>query len=252
MRLTAAGAEFLAHARTVLQASDLASRAMRRYVSGRQLRVGLIAGALAAAELTEPILRQAQDDANDIMLDAKVLTAFGDQFRSLTEEWVDIAIVRGPLHHPDIDVVPLLLEPRAVLVSRHGELGEYDCLDLEDIRKQQTVSLAAPRSWADYWELQLESGPPRPDPNVPPARDLKEMQQAVATSQSIVATSPAVDRLAPDPETRCVVFEDAPPSVIALAFRRKDARPELERFIESALAAAEAGIESVPGGAITS
>ena len=248
VRPTAAGEDFLRHARAVLDAAGRATDAMRAYGGGKRLKAGLIAGRLSAAELTEPILLRARADLPELTLDAKVITTFGDEIRSVVEGSVDVAIIRGPLHHPDLDVVPLALEPRAVLVSRDCALAQEDEVDVADLINHPTVRLAATRDWAQFWQLDDSRPAPAYDGKSRPARNVAEMQTAVAGGHAIVSTSPAVERIAIDEQTRCVGLRGVPPSTIAVAFRADDRRPEVRQFVDSALAAVNENIALLPGG----
>ena len=243
--LSAAGIEFLSHARSIVRSAEMAARAMRTFKERPPLRVGLIAGPLAAGELTGPILRRARTELAGQSVEPRTLSEFADQFHAVTQGLVDVAVVRGPVRHPDITLVPLVREPRALLVSRRSELADQERLTVDELKHLPTVRLHAPPGWAAFWQLDLDRGNPTPThPRV--ARNLHEMRQAVASGQTFAGTSPAVGRLASDPDTRCVAL-DIEPSVIALAFRRNHEHAGIPAFVDAALATVDEDAHLMPG-----
>ena len=244
--LTDVGREFLDHARSVLQAADRAAAVVRSHSSRPKFRVGLISGQFAAGELTKPILRRAQMALPGVGLEAKVLTVFEDQVRAVLAGWVDVAIVRAPLHQPDLELTPLAQESRVLLVPEGSELADCDYLDVDDFRDVQIAAFGGPAEWAHHWQLD-DVRPANYVPNCGPVRTLQEMQTAATTHGAAVVAGDVVSRMTATPGTRCVPIHDIPESTIVVARRRADRRPEVEQFVNSALATVNECIDLVPG-----
>jgi hypothetical protein len=60
------------------------------------------------------------------------------------------------------------------------------------------------------------------------------MQLAVASGEMVIGVPDGMGRVGPSPLVRCVRLRGAPPSTIAVAWRRGDRRPEVAGFVERA------------------
>ena len=249
--LTAEGRELLAHAREILDRMAAARAALRGMAERRTstLRVGILAGVLSAGELLAPILEAYRVARPDVGLRLEDL-AFCDQIRPLLDGAVDAAIVRIPAAHRDVTVIPIAQEPRVVMVAAGHELADADEVDTADILAFPTLPLDAPDAWADFWQLNAERGGSRCDPDVAPVRTVPEAQLAVAT-RSVVITSPAaLGRLAPNPLIRAIRLTGAAPSIIAVAYKRRDTRRSVREFADIAQEVARRDIALLPDGGL--
>jgi DNA-binding transcriptional LysR family regulator len=157
--LTEAGVEFLSHAREILDRAATAQAAMRRRAEQRSctLRVGLLAGIIAAGELTAPILKRFHQSRPDVDVRLQDI-GFGDQGAPLLNGEVDVALIRTPLVDRQIDVVPLALDPRVLLVGATHELADADHVDIEDILDERTVPVVAPHDFTAFWHIDHDRG----------------------------------------------------------------------------------------------
>jgi len=247
VELTPAGEDFAVHARAILNAADDAAAAMKEHARGDTLRVGAISGVLAAGELTLPILRAFRRATPNVTLHATSLS-LTDQLGPLLGGAMDVAIVRAPLDHPDIELIPVAREPRVLLVSSRSELASTECLDVADVLAEPTVPFAAPAEWAAFWQLDAERGRANTCPDLRPIRDVEQLMAAVASGRAVISTGASGARLPRLTNTRCVPLSGASPSVIALARRRHDDRRTVHRFVDSAVATAHANIDLLAGG----
>src|SRR5262249_19224356 len=160
--------EFLHRARAIVAAADDASDAMKEHRQGKgSLRVGAVCGVLAAGELTIPILKGLRDTRPGAAFEAHTLS-FVDQIGPLLTGAVDLALVRGPIDHPDIDLVPLAFEPRVLLVARDSDFANETELAVEDVLDEPTIGFAAPTTWSSFWQLEHERGGPNLSSDLPP------------------------------------------------------------------------------------
>jgi|GEM_PF-2362672 len=245
--LTPAGEDFVPRARAILHAADDAAEAMKEHARGHAtLRVGAVCGILAAGELTLPILRGFRRAMPNVSLQANSLR-FTDQLNPLLGGAMDVALLRAPMEHPDIELIPLAREPRVLLVSSRSELAGADAVDVGDVLGEPTVTFAAPAEWFTFWQLDAERGGANTCRDLPPVRDVDQMVAAVASARAVISTSASVARLARMTNTRCLALPGASPSVIALARRRHDDRRTVRRFIDSAVETARTNIELLSG-----
>jgi DNA-binding transcriptional LysR family regulator len=251
IELTPEGVELLAHSRDILERVDQARSALRQMADpgSSALRIGVMAGVLSAGELLAPILAAYREARPDVAVQLTDLT-FGAHVAPLVEGVVDVAIVRTPVSHPELEVTLLAQEPRVVMVGAGHEVAEAIRLAVEEILQFPTLPLDAPKDWADFWQLNDYRGGPNWEPAVAPVRTVPEAQFALATHNLLITSPGALGRLAPNPLVRVIPLADASPTVIAVVRRRRDRRRALTQFVECAQATSERFIGLLPAGAL--
>jgi DNA-binding transcriptional LysR family regulator len=250
VELTDAGGEFLVHARLIIAHADAATAAMRDRVGCRPaLRIGVVAGMLGAGELTAPIVDDFRHERPNLDVELEELS-FVDQVGPLLGGALDVALVRDPLDHPGLDVVPLASEERALLVGAAHPLAGEAGVSATDVLDEPTLPLGSPDAWSAFWQLDDLRGKPNRFAQTAPATTVPSMQLAVASGQMVISVPGAMGRLAPNPLVRCVDLHDAEPSTIAVARRRHDRRTEVAAFVDQAIATTEKRIDLLPGGAV--
>ena len=118
---TAAGEEFLAHARGIEAAIDAAAQAMVPYASGASGRVRIGTGATACIYLLPPVLR----DLRQRMPALDILVSTGntpDVLRALEENRIDIGLVTLPAPGRMLDVRPVLDDEFVVIATKDMKL----------------------------------------------------------------------------------------------------------------------------------
>jgi DNA-binding transcriptional LysR family regulator len=248
VELTDAGSEFVEHARDILDRAAAARAAMRRRAEERSctLRVGLLAGIIAAGELTGPIFerfRQARPDVEVRMHDI----SFSDQAAPLLDGQIDVAIVRAPMANRLVDTVPLAHDPRVALVGAGHELAGVDRVDVEEILGERTVPVVAPKEFAAHWHIDDVRGGPNVDPAIPAAKTVADLQFAVATGRAIMIAAAVTARVLPNGLVRAVEVDRLSPSLIEVARVRTDRRRVIRDFVDAARQAATDHIGLLPG-----
>ena len=81
----------------------------------KTLRIGAVAGPLSAGELTGPIVEAFRHSRPDIVVTVRDIN-FLEQVDLVVRGVIDIALVRCPVVHDDVEVVPLASDPRALFV----------------------------------------------------------------------------------------------------------------------------------------
>jgi DNA-binding transcriptional LysR family regulator len=248
--LTDAGREFLAHSRDLLSRLRNAQAAMQRIADryAETLRVGVCPGTVSAGELLSPILTGFQSAHPEITLELEDLTYHGQTHR-LVDGTIDVAIVRAPLAHRELTLVPVATEPRIVMVGARHELASETSLDIEDILGYPTLPIEAGAEYSAYWQLDDFRGGTNRDAAIRPVRGIAEGQLRLATRELIVTSPSSLARFAPNPLTRMIPLIGASPSVIAVAYTKRPRRA-VHDFVAVAQAMAESNIDVLPGGAL--
>jgi DNA-binding transcriptional LysR family regulator len=246
--LSDAGVEFVEYARDILDRASAARAAMRRRAEQRSctLRVGLLAGIIAAGELTAPILERFHESRGDVEVELRDI-GFCDQAAPLLSGEVDVALIRAPLVHREIEVVPLALDPRLVLVGGTHELAGVDRVGIEDILDERTVPVVAPDYFSAFWHADDYRGGPNVDWRMAPAKTVADLQFAVATGRAIMIAASVTARVLPNGLVRAVAVDGLSPSLIAVARRRTDHRRAVHDFVDAAVAIATDQLELLPG-----
>jgi DNA-binding transcriptional LysR family regulator len=246
--LTDAGRVFLGHAELMLRQADEARAAMRECAVQRPgIRIGAVAGMLAACELTVPIMRGYRDARPDLRVEMQELS-FCDQVAPLLSGYFDVALVRGPLEHRDLDIVPIALERRALLVGADHELAQEYEVDVADVLGEPMLPLGAPDEWSGFWQFDDLRGESNVHAEAPVATTIQSMELAVAMGEMVIGVPDGMGRTAPNPLVRYVRLRGADLSTIAVARRRGDRRPEVDAFIEQAQRTADGQIDLLVGG----
>lgn len=245
--LTDAGRELVGRAREILHQVEDAKTAVRvtDREEGTTLRIGAVAGPLSAGELTRPIL-DAFRTLHPYVTVRLQDTSFADQVALVVREVVDVALVRCPLVHDDVDVVPIAAEPRALFVGSTHELASEQTLSVDHITDYPMLALDAPEWFSSFWQLDPERGHPLVDTRLAPVSTVQGIQLSLAAAPVVVTGCAAMARLAPSPLIRAIELPDASPSIIGVAYRRGDTKPIVRSFIEMAATTAAEHIALLP------
>ena len=247
--LSDAGVEFVEYARDILDRAGAAQSAMRRRAEQRSatLRVGLLAGIIAAGELTAPILQRFQAARPDVQVQLSDIGGF-DQAAPLKSGEVDVALVRAPVGDREVRLTPLATDPRLILVGATHELAGVDRVNLEDVLDERTVPVVAPDDFSAFWHADDHRGRPNRDPTLAPVRTVADLQFGVATGRAIMFAASVTARVLPNDLLRPVEVTGLSRSLIAAANRRGDNRQIVRDFIHAALETAATDIALLPGG----
>ena len=245
--LTPAGTALLDEARTVLAAADQAAAVARATGAGQRgrLRVSLtrsltggIAGAIVDAYRARYPDVELDLNVGNTMLHVEQLHA-GD---------IDVGFVRPPLEDPELEELPLGREPMVCVLPKGHRLARRGTIRPEELRDEPLVwwpENHGPGAWREV-RSEVYGEPPWP----PIARTEPEEERivsAVAEGAGISFIMLERSRSLNIPGAVYRRFSAPEPTMgIAIAWRRGDALPTLERLRE--LAASVAAVRSVATG----
>jgi DNA-binding transcriptional LysR family regulator len=237
--LTEDGEELVRRGRKILQDVAEAREAIRGRAESRStLRIGLIAGFLAAGSLTAPIVERFRHSQPGLGVVIKPLPWY--QADALLDHRVDVAVLRAPVEHRGLRLIPLAQEPRVLLVYAHGPFGQAESLTLDDVADLPMAPMDGPHDWCAYWNLDAERGRANVCPGVEPAADVQAVYAAVVTQGAVLTVASSLPVMLPYPLVRAVPMADISPTQVYIAHRNGDRRRSVRAFVDTALATASA------------
>jgi DNA-binding transcriptional LysR family regulator len=151
VRLTDAGAAFVAEARRTLASAERAADAARRAARGETGRLALGYVSSASYELLPAIVRAFRRRAPDVTLVLEEMSS-GEQTRALSAGTLDLGFVRRPPPlEPGLIGTTLRREPIVLALPRDHALAALRMIRLRDLAREPFIVFPArPRpSWAD-------------------------------------------------------------------------------------------------------
>jgi DNA-binding transcriptional LysR family regulator len=194
------------------------------------LAVGVMAG--AALELTDPILAACAEQLPGctVTLDPHL---YDDPSAGLHGGTSDIGILRLPLEPRGLELVRLFSEPRVATLSARHPLAHRATLTLDDVQATTVVRPTSPDPiWNEFWAAGCAT--------TRDARTLEAMLEMVSAGQAIAISAVGWLRYYPHPGVRGVPVAGLARSEVALGWRKGDPNPLVRRFVELALATAQA------------
>ena len=233
VQLTAAGESLLRGGRRVLAvyAETLAEIEAQACTERSRLRVGFDATTLVAATRFVTAFRAGYPE---IELDLRSL-AWGQGVGELADGSVDVAIGRLPVSDVTLSFHAVFEEPRVAVVNAQHRLARRAALTLEELRGE---TLVLPRGTAGGWAADFAVAPRLTDAAraaAPAAASVEEMILRVATSHAVgVMPASLAESLSHAGFVR-VPLVDAPPSEVALCWRRGGAVALVRSFVQTAV-----------------
>lgn len=250
IELTRAGEVLVARAREILERVDDTLAEVRGEARRRPLRIGLVCGRMAAAELTSSIVSTFRRRRSD--LDVSVVElSFSDQVEALTTGAVDVAIVRPPYDDDSISLTPLFAEPRMVCFATDHHLADADHLELDDVLTEPVHYLTrAPRAWARFWGMdEARDGEGQAVDNA--AVTVSELQMTLTGQRGLMSVSSSGWRMGmATPWLRAVPIDGLSPTEVAVGVAPRSAGSDTAAFAACARAVCEGMIDVVPGAQI--
>lgn len=246
IELTPAGAALLIEAREILQHIDRAVEVVK--AAGKTqttVTIGLIAGAVAAADITADIVSAYKRQRPDVEVQLRDLT-FAEQFDAVASREVDVALVRSPYNDDRLELHPLFDEPLIMCCNHdHPKAGSAE-LSISEVLDEPMLDLGdAPKEWSDFWHFtDTRGGPARL--GSAQAVTVSQMQVAVAFSDIMTPVVGSVWRLGMGhSDLEGIPLLDSPRSEVVVARRSTDRRSEVTDFIACAEVATREGIGRV-------
>lgn len=251
--LTPPGEVLVQQAREIFDQLDRTVSRVRGIAAEKEpLRVGLVAGRMAAGELTEPILSAFHAAHRDIPLIITELD-FSDHRRALLDRRIDLAIVRLPVEEADLKLTPLFSEPRVLCSQRSGPLAGATEFLVNDVLDETMIGLEnAATLWSDFWSLDDVRGEPGRVEKTG-ATTVEEMRFSLVFGRASSTVAASTWRMGfQHPELVATPLTGASPSSVAVASRISDDRDVFHDFCSVANTVCHDFVDLVPGAELAS
>ncbi len=237
VELTEDGQALLPHAYRLLADADAFRSAVRRRRTrdSGSLRVGLLLGPIAAADLTPLILDAFHAARPGVDLRVR-LVELHEQHTALAEGHLDVMIARPPLCRADVTLHDLFTEPRLAELALDHPLAEYDEIPVEALQGHTFVQ-ADPRidrTFTDWARLVDVMGPGAVRESQFRAPENVWEQHAQAAAGVTAITVASVPRLVPSAQVVHRPIRGVPGSRVAVAAPAAAPHPQVATFIEIA------------------
>jgi DNA-binding transcriptional LysR family regulator len=237
VELTRVGEALLPQARELLATADRVL-AEARALAQREVEtlsvgcLGAVPGDLLSAVLDELARRRPSVSVQVHAFD------FAQIRESLLEARSDVAFLYLPYDEQELaelEVVPLLDEPRVVVMASSHPLADRDEVRPAELEHEVFVShtAAVSQTWRDFWLLTAELGH-RPDVHPRGADSMEEWLHLIKQGEGIDTCPTLISRYYPWPGIRFVPLADARPATLAVVRRRARDEPLVDMFVRTA------------------
>ncbi|WP_022927130.1 LysR substrate-binding domain-containing protein [Patulibacter americanus] len=231
VRLTPGGEALLTDVREQLAALDVTLDRVRALCRGEAGRLTIGTLGPAPGNLLAALLGRMGSRRPDVRVEVRAFD-FTDVFDGLLHGLADLAFVYLPLKHPDIEFVPLLREPRVVVLAADHPLARRASLRPRDLAAETFITQPheVQEPWRDFWALTDELGArPRLSPHH--GDKLEDWLLLIAHGEGIDTAPAVVTRYYAWPEIAFVPLVDAAPATLALARRRDVEHPLADEVV---------------------
>ncbi|WP_210493142.1 LysR substrate-binding domain-containing protein [Patulibacter sp. SYSU D01012] len=223
--LTPGGAALLEDARELLALADGSLDRVRALCRGEAGRLVLGTLGPAPGALLAALLGRLSSSHPDVRVEVRAFD-FTEAFAGLLEQHADLAFVYMPLEHRAIEFVPLLSEPRTVVLPAGHRLARRKRLRPRNLAGETFITQPpeVQEPWRDYWALAPELGErPRISPHY--GDKLEDWLRLIANGEGVDTAPAIISRYYAWPELAYVPLVDAAPATLALARRRDGDHP---------------------------
>ena len=234
--LTDAGRTLRAHVPGILAAVSQAITETRETVGGQRgtLTVGL--AGVAGLDLTPRILRDFASARPHVTLNVRNID-FSDPSAGLHSGATDVALLWLPVP-ADLEVVPLVEEPRMAVLATDHPLVAQEQLSAEELAREPFVWIEhMDPSVRDFWTLAAYRDG-RPAVIGSTISGFEDLFAAVRSGRAVSASPASVVRSLPWSDLVVRPVTGLAPATLAVCHRAGDTRAMIGAFIDSAVAAA--------------
>jgi LysR family transcriptional regulator, benzoate and cis,cis-muconate-responsive activator of ben and cat genes len=233
--LTPAGEMLLAEGRAILAAADGTLSRVQAAARGEHSSLSIASLGPVPGALLAPLLSTFSGRHPQVRIDVRALE-FSEMLSGLRTGKADVAFLYAPLNEDDLDVTPLLAEPRMAVVPHDHRLAKRKALVAEDLRGETFVAQPdqTPQSWRDFWMLVDELGE-RPPVSAYVGDNIEEWLHLIGRGEGVDTCPEIIARYFARPEVVFMPVSDAAPTVLVVAVMRDVLDPIIDEFVQLAV-----------------
>ena len=232
--LTPAGETLLAEGRAILAAAEGTLTRVQALARGESASLSIASLGPVPGALLSPLLSTFSGRRPQVRIDVRALE-FSEMLSALRTGKADVAFLYAPIDEDDLDVTPLISEPRfAVLPSTH-RLADRQFVTPADLAGETFVAQpdVTPQSWRDYWMLVDEIGE-RPPISPYVGDNIEEWLHLIGRGEGVDTCPAIIARYFQPPDVVFIPVRDAAPTTLVLAVLHDAHDPMIDEFIELA------------------
>lgn len=233
--LTPAGELLLSEARAILAAADGTLGRVRAAARGEHASLSIASLGPVPGALLSPLLSTFSARRPYVRIDVRALE-FSEMLSAVRIGKADVAFLYAPIDEADLDVTPLISEPRVAVLPHDHPLAGRESISAAELAGETFVAQpdVTPQAWRDFWMLVDELGE-RPPVSAYVGENIEEWLHLIGRGEG-VDTSPAIiARYFARPDVVFVPVRDAAPTTLVLAVSRETRDPMIEEFVELAV-----------------
>ncbi len=235
VELTPAGELLLAEGRAIIAAADGTLERVRALARGESSSFSIGSLGPVPGALFSPLLSTFSGRHPQVRIDVRAIE-FSEMVTALRHGKADVAFLYAPLDEDDLEVTPLISEPRvAVLPSTHRLAGR-EWLVPADLAGETFVAQpdVTPQAWRDYWMLVDEVG--RRPPISPYVGDnLEEWLYLIGRGEGVDTAPAIIARYFARPDVTFIPMREAAPTTLVLAVHHDVRQPMIDEFVALAV-----------------
>jgi DNA-binding transcriptional LysR family regulator len=235
VELTPAGQALLTDGRAILAAAEATLGRVQALARGETSSFSIASLGPVPGALFSPLLSTFSGRHPQVRMDVRAIE-FSEMVSALRTGKADVAFLYAPLDEDDLEVTPLISEPRVVVVPSTHALAAREWLVPADLAGETFVAQpdVTPLAWRDYWMLVDEVGHrPRISPYV--GDNLEEWLYLIGRGEGVDTCPAIIARYFARPDVRFVPLRDAAPTTLVLAVHREVRQPMIDEFVELAI-----------------
>ena len=231
VELTPAGEALLSEGRAILAAADATLARVHSLARGESASLSIGTLGPVPGSLFSPLLATFSGRHPQVRIDVRAIE-FSQMVTALRTDRVDVAFLYAPLDEDDLDVTPLISEPRVAVLPGTHPLAEREWVTPADLSGETFVAQpdATPQEWRDYWMLVDEVGH-RPPISPYVGDNLEEWLYLIGRGEGVDTAPAIIARYFARPDVSFVPLHDAAPTTLVLAVHRDVRQQMIDEFV---------------------
>jgi DNA-binding transcriptional LysR family regulator len=232
VKLTPAGEMLLSEARAILAASEGTLGRVQALARGENASLSIASLGPVPGALLSPLLSTFSGRRPHVRIDVRAF-AFSEMLSGLREGKADVAFLYEPLHEDDLEITPLISEPRMAVLPRTHRLAEREWITPWDLEGDTYVAQpdSTPQEWRDFW-MMVEQVGHRPPISPYVGDNIEEWLHLIGRGEGVDTCPAIIARYFARPEVVFIPVRDAPPTTLVLAVLHEEHDPMIDEFVE--------------------